>query len=281
MKKVFATMMVLAMLSVGSVAVMAQEEAAATPEATEQVAETVADEAVAEEVAEPAETVAEEVDAEEGGLKALHKTLKTKFIEGGAGFMAATLICLVFGLALCIERIIYLSLSKTNTKELLKNVEAALKNGGIQAALEVCRNTRGPVASIFYQGLSRYEEGVEVVEKTVASYGGVQLGLLEKNLSWISLFISIAPSLGFLGTIIGMIQAFDKIQQVGDISATVVAGGIKVALLTTLLGLIIAIILQVFYNYILSLIEGLVNEMEDSSISLLDLVVEYDAAQKK
>jgi biopolymer transport protein ExbB len=281
MKKVFATMMVLAMLSVGSVAVMAQEEAAAAPEATEQVAETVADEAVAEEVAEPAETVAEEVTAEEGGLKALHKTLKTKFIEGGAGFMAATLICLVFGLALCIERIIYLSLSKTNTKELLKNVEAALKKGGINAALEVCRNTRGPVASIFYQGLSRYEEGVEVVEKTVASYGGVQLGLLEKNLSWISLFISIAPSLGFLGTIIGMIQAFDKIQQVGDISATVVAGGIKVALLTTLLGLIIAIILQVFYNYILSLIEGLVNEMEDSSISLLDLVVEYDAAQKK
>ena len=280
MKKVFATMMVLAMLSVGSVAVMAQDEAAA-PEATEQVAETVADEAVAEEVAEPAETVAEEVAAEEGGLKALHKTLKTKFIEGGAGFMAATLICLVFGLALCIERIIYLSLSKTNTKELLKNVEAALKKGGINAALEVCRNTRGPVASIFYQGLSRYEEGVEVVEKTVASYGGVQLGLLEKNLSWISLFISIAPSLGFLGTIIGMIQAFDKIQQVGDISATVVAGGIKVALLTTLLGLIIAIILQVFYNYILSLIEGLVNEMEDSSISLLDLVVEYDAAQKK
>ena len=278
MKKVFATMMVLAMLSVGSVAVMAQEEAAATPEATEQVAETVADEAVAEEAVE---TVAEELTAEEGGLKALHKTLKTKFIEGGAGFMAATLICLVFGLALCIERIIYLSLSKTNTKELLKNVEAALKKGGIQAALEVCRNTRGPVASIFYQGLSRYEEGVEVVEKTVASYGGVQLGLLEKNLSWISLFISIAPSLGFLGTIIGMIQAFDKIQQVGDISATVVAGGIKVALLTTLLGLIIAIILQVFYNYILSLIEGLVNEMEDSSISLLDLVDEYDAAQKK
>ena len=195
--------------------------------------------------------------------------------------MAATLLCLVFGLALCIERIIYLSLSKTNTKVLLANIEAALKKGGIEAALEVCRNTRGPVASIFYQGLSRYDEGIEVVEKTVASYGGVQLGLLEKNLSWISLFISIAPSLGFLGTIIGMIAAFDKIQQVGDISATVVAGGIKVALLTTLLGLIIAIVLQLFYNYILSVIEGLVNEMEDSSISLLDLVVEYDAAQKK
>jgi biopolymer transport protein ExbB len=184
-------------------------------------------------------------------------------------------------LALCIERIIYLSLAKTNTKKLLEDVEAALNSKGIEAALDVCRNTRGPVASIFYQGLSRYDEGVDVVEKTVASYGGVQLGLLEKNLSWITLFIAIAPSMGFMGTIIGMIAAFDKIQQVGDMSATVVAGGIKVALLTTLLGLIIAIILQVFYNYILSLVEGLTNEMEDSSISLLDIVVRYDAAQKK
>ncbi len=274
MKKIFATLTVLAMFSFGSVAVMAQEAAEAAP-----VAEEVTDAPAVEEA--PAVEVEEVAQETEGGIVALHKTLKTKFIEGGAGFMAATLICLVFGLALCIERIIYLSLSKTNTKALLAEVEKALKNGGIEAALEVCRNTRGPVASIFYQGLSRYSEGVDVVEKTVASYGGVQLGLLEKNLSWISLFISIAPSLGFLGTIIGMIQAFDKIQQVGDISATVVAGGIKVALLTTLLGLIIAIILQVFYNYILSLIEGLVNEMEDSSISLLDLVVEYDAAQKK
>jgi len=275
MKKVFATLTVLAMLTFGSVAVMAQEEAQAAPEATEQVQEEAveAEAPMAEEVAAPAE--------EAGGLVALHKTLKTKFIEGGAGFMAATLLCLVFGLALCIERIIYLSLSKTNTKALLKDIEEALNKKGIEAALEVCRNTRGPVASIFYQGLSRYNEGVDVVEKTVASYGGVQLGLLEKNLSWISLFISIAPSLGFLGTIIGMIQAFDKIQQVGDISATVVAGGIKVALLTTLLGLIIAIILQLFYNYILSVIEGLVNEMEDSSISLLDIVVEYDKKGKK
>lgn len=275
MKKVFATLTVLAMLSYGSVAVMAQEEAAPAAETTEQVVE----EEVAAEVAEVAEVAAEEV-AEEGGLVALHKALKTKFIEGGAGFMAATLLCLVFGLALCIERIIYLSLAKTNTKKLLANVEAALNNGGMEKALDVCRNTRGPVASIFYQGLSRYDEGVEVVEKTVASYGGVQLGLLEKNLSWITLFIAIAPSMGFMGTIIGMIQAFDKIQQVGDMSATVVAGGIKVALLTTLVGLIIAIILQVFYNYILSLVEGLVNEMEDASISLLDIVVRFDAAKK-
>ena len=270
MKKLFATFTVIAMLAFGGVA-MAQDapEAPAAEAAVEQVDEN----APVEEVAAPVE--------EATGLVALHKTLKTKFIEGGAGFMALTLVTLVFGLALCIERIMYLSLSKTNTKVLLAKIEEELNSKGIDAALEVCRNTRGPVASIFYQGLSRYNEGIDVVEKTVASYGGVQLGLLEKNLSWITLFIAIAPSLGFLGTIIGMIEAFDKIQQVGDISATVVAGGIKVALLTTLLGLIIAVILQLFYNYILSLIEGLVNEMEDSSISLLDIVVAYDKAQKK
>lgn len=280
MKKIFVTLTVMAMLTFGGVAAMAQDAAVAA-EATEQVTENNDSAAIVAEDAVVEPEQATEAVAQDNGIVALHKTLKTKFIEGGAGFMAATLLCLVFGLALCIERIIYLSLSKTNTKALLNDIEAALKNKGLEAALEVCRNTRGPVASIFYQGLSRYSEGIDVVEKTVASYGGVQLGLLEKNLSWISLFISIAPSLGFLGTIIGMIQAFDKIQQVGDISATVVAGGIKVALLTTLLGLIIAIILQLFYNYILSLIEGLVNEMEDSSISLLDIVVEYDANQKK
>lgn len=276
MKKVFATLTVLAMFAFNGVAVMAQDATDAAPAAEEQVTEdTAAVETVAVEEAPAAP------EAEEGGLVALHKYMKTKFIEGGAGFMAATLLCLIFGLAISIERIIYLSLSKTNTKALLAKVEKALNEGGIEAALDVCRNTRGPVASIFYQGLSRYDEGIDVVEKTVASYGGVQLGLLEKNLTWISLFISLSPSLGFLGTIIGMIEAFDKIQQVGDISATVVAGGIKVALLTTLLGLVIAIILQLFYNYVLTLVEGLVNEMEDSSISLLDLVVEYDAAHKK
>ena len=275
MKKVFATLTVLAMLTFGSAAVMAQDAAAPAAEAAvEQVDENAAP-AEAEAVEAPAE------EASENAVVALHKAVKTKFIEGGAFFMALTLITLILGLGFCIERIIYLSLSKTNTKALLARIEEALKHGGIEEALDVCRNTRGPVAAIFYQGLSRYHEGVDVVEKTVASYGAVQLGLLEKNLSWITLFIAIAPSLGFLGTIIGMIAAFDKIQQVGDISATVVAGGIKVALLTTLLGLIIAIILQLFYNFILYLVEDLVNEMEDSSISLLDLVVEYDAAQKK
>ncbi|MDR0370594.1 MAG: MotA/TolQ/ExbB proton channel family protein, partial [Prevotellaceae bacterium] len=173
--------------------------------------------------------------AEGGGM---HQALKTKFIEGTAEWMAPVALVLILGLALCIERIIYLSLSSTNTKKLLKNVEDAWGNGGVEAAMDVCRNTRGPVASIFYQGLSRLNDGesIEVVEKSIASYGGVQLGQLEKNLTWISLFIALAPSLGFLGTVIGMVQAFDKIQQVGEMSATVVAGGIKVALLTTIFG---------------------------------------------
>lgn len=276
MKKLFATLAVFALLMGNQTLVMAQDSAAAPAESI------VADSSVVEEaeVVNATEVVTEEPAADENGLVALHKELKTKFIEGGAFFMGLTILTLIFGLALCIERIIYLSLSKTNTKKLLSEIEKALDEGGIEKALDVCRNTRGPVASIFYQGLSRYDEGIDVVEKTVSSYGGVQLGLLEKNLSWITLFIAIAPSLGFLGTIIGMIQAFDKIQQVGDISATVVAGGIKVALLTTLLGLVIAIVLQIFYNYILSLVEGLVNEMEDSSISLLDVVVKYDEKHK-
>jgi len=220
-------------------------------------------------VTEVVETTTPEVVEEMG----MHKALKQKFIEGDALWMAPIAFALILGLALSIERIIYLSLSSTNTEKLLKSVDESWEAGGIEAAMEVCRNTRGPVASIFYQGLSRYSEGIEVVEKSIASYGGVQLGLLEKNLTWISLFIALSPSLGFLGTVIGMIQAFDKIQQVGDISATVVAGGIKVALLTTVFGLIVAMILQVFYNYILTIIEGLTNDMEDASISLMDIVV--------
>ena len=271
MKKVLATVTVLAMLTFGSVAVMAQEaETATAPETTEQVTE---DETAA------VETVEAEDAAEEGGIVALHKTLKTKFIEGGAGFMAATLLCLVFGLALCIERIIYLSLASANTKKLLESVESALDNNDVDGAKNACRNTRGPIASIFYQGLLRINDGADVVEKSIVSFGGVQMGLLEKNVTWISLCIALAPMLGFMGTVIGMIEAFDKIQQVGDISATVVAGGIKVALLTTVTGLIVAMILQVFLNFILTRIEALTTEMEDSSISLLDIVVKHEQSQ--
>lgn len=258
MKKVFAILSIVTIFAFGSLSVVAQEEAATTDSvAVEQTS-------VVEEAAAPVQ--------EEGGM---HKALKQKFIEGGAGWMAPVALCLIIGLALSIERIIYLSLSSTNTKKLLANIDEAWDKGGVNAALEVCRNTRGPVASIFFQGLSRYDEGLDVVEKSVASYGGVQLSLLEKNLSWITLFIALSPSLGFLGTVIGMIEAFDKIQQVGDISATVVAGGIKVALLTTVFGLITAMILQVFFNYILTMVESLTNDMEDSSISLLDIIVKH------
>ncbi len=208
--------------------------------------------------------------------KVLHKEIKRLFIEGGAGFMGIILLCLILGLAIAIERIIYLNLATTNTEKLLIKVEQALKEGGVDAAKEICRNTRGPVASIFYQGLDRAHEGVEMAEKSVVAYGGVQMGLLEKNLSWISLFIAVAPMLGFLGTVIGMIAAFDAIEQAGTVSATIVAGGIKVALITTVTGLIVAIILQVFYNYLLSKIDGISNQMEDSSISLIDMLAKYN-----
>ena len=207
----------------------------------------------------------------------LNQALKTKFIEGGAGFMSLIIICLIIGLALCIERILYLSFAKTNTKKLLAEVEAALADGGIEKAKDVCRNTRGPVASIFYQGLLRYDQGLDVVEKTIVSYGSVQMTEMENGLSWIGLFIAIAPSLGFLGTVIGMIQAFDAIQAAGDISPNVVAGGMKVALITTVGGLIVAMILQVFYNYILAKIDGLTIDMEDSSISIVDILSKYEA----
>ena len=205
----------------------------------------------------------------------VYQQLKEKFIEGGAGFMASVLICLILGLAVAIERSIYLTLSTTNTQKLLAKVEDALKNGGVEAAKEVCRNTRGPVASIFYQGLSRMDEGMEVVEKSVVSYGSVQMSQLENGISWIQLFIAIAPMLGFLGTVIGMVGAFDAIQAAGDISPTVVAGGIKVALITTIGGLIVAIILQMFFNYIISKIDSIVVSMEEASISLIDLLVKY------
>ena len=201
--------------------------------------------------------------------------LKKRFIEGGAVFMGIVLLCLILGLAIAIERIIYLNLSTTNTKKLTQNVEDALQSGGVEAAKEVCRNTKGPVASIFYQGLDRADESLESAEKAVVAYGGVQMGQLEKNVSWISLFIALAPMLGFMGTVIGMIQAFDKIEAAGDMQPSLVAGGIKVALLTTVFGLIVAIILQIFYNYIIAKIDSIVNDMEDASISLMDLLVRH------
>ena len=267
MKKLFAILAVMGVLSFGMTqTAMAQDSTAtAAPEQTEQVAP-----AATEEVAT--------ATVEEGSM---HKELKTKFIEGDAGFMSLVAIALVLGLAFCIERIIYLSLAEVDVKKLMAKVEAALEKGDVEGAKTICRNTRGPVASICYQGLMRIDEGLDVVERSVVSYGGVQAGYLEKGCSWITLFIAMAPSLGFLGTVIGMVMAFDKIQQAGDISPTVVAGGMKVALITTIFGLVVALILQVFYNYILSKIEAIKSQMEDSSITLLDMIMKYNLKYKK
>ncbi|MHB1146274.1 MAG: MotA/TolQ/ExbB proton channel family protein [Lutibacter sp.] len=222
-------------------------------------------------IAQDAAKTEQVADATES--KTFHQALKQRFIEGGPFFMGIILVAFIMGLAIAIERIIYLNMATTNTKKLVSDIDGALSSGGVEAAKEVCRNTKGPVASIFYQGLDRMDEGVEAAEKAVVAYGGVQMGLLEKNISWLSLFIALAPMLGFLGTVIGMIDAFDAIQQAGDISPTVVAGGIKVALLTTVFGLVVAMILQVFYNYIISKVDSIVNNMEDASISLVDLLI--------
>ena len=257
MKKIFMFLAVMGVMAFSAQNAAAQDEQAAEPTATE--------------VAAPAENLdgPEEVP--------MHQALETKFIEGGAGFMALVIACLILGLALCIERILYLGFSKTNTKKLLAKIEDALQNGGVEAATEACRNTRGPVASIFTQAFLRLADGqsLEDVEKAVVSYGGVGASKMEQNLSWISLFIAIAPSLGFLGTVIGMIQAFDAIMVAGDMSPAVVAGGMKVALITTVGGLIVAVILQIFFNYILSQVESLTIDMEDASISLMDILVKY------
>ena len=210
----------------------------------------------------------------------ISQTIKKYFIDGGPMFMSFVLIALILGLALCIERIIYLNLATTNTKKLLEEIESALASGGVEEAKEVCRNTRGPVASIFYQGLERSNEGVEMVEKSIIAYGGVQMGLLEKGLSWIGLFIALAPMLGFMGTVIGMIDTFNVIETKGEAEPAELAGGIKVALLTTVSGLIVAMILQVFYNYIVSKIDGLVNQMEDASISMVDILLKHETKNK-
>ena len=261
MKKFFMFLAVIGLVTFTANIASAQEEGEAAPAATEQVEE--ADQPI-------------DLFAGSGEEVPLHQALKTKFIEGGAGFMSLIIICLIIGMALAIERILYLAFSKTNTTKLLEKVEDALAKGGVEEAKKVCRETRGPVASIFYQGLLRADQGVDVVEKTIVSYGGVQMSLMENGLSWIGLFISIAPSLGFLGTVIGMIQAFDAIQAAGDISPNVVAGGMKVALITTVGGLIVAMILQIFYNYIIAKIDSLSIDMEDSSIRFVDAMVKFN-----
>lgn len=259
MRKLFVLIAILGMLTMGaSSMLMAQENETTQTEGTNN-----SDRTVLENESQIEST-------------SFHAAIKQKFIEGGAAFMSFVILALIFGLAISIERVIYLNLASTNTKKLISSVEDALENGGIEAAKEICRNTKGPIASIFYQGLSRYDQGMDMVEKSVISYGSVQMGLLEKGMSWIALFIALAPMLGFLGTVIGMIDAFDKIQAAGDIQPSLVAGGIKVALITTVGGLIVAMILQVFYNYCIAKVESIVNDMEDASVTLLDILVKYN-----
>ncbi|TAE00347.1 MAG: MotA/TolQ/ExbB proton channel family protein [Bacteroidetes bacterium] len=224
--------------------------------------------------AKPAETAAKTTDAPAEELS-FHQAIKTKFIEGGPEYMTPILICLIIGLAVAIERILTLNLASTNSARLVKQVEEALQSGGVDAAISLTSSTKGPVAAIFTQGLMRAGEGVDMVEKSVVAYGSVEMGKLERGLIWISLFIALAPMLGFLGTVVGMIGAFDAIEAAGDISPSLVAGGIKVALITTVGGLIVAIILQLFYNYCISKIDSVVGEMEESSIALVDVVVKY------
>ena len=284
MKKLFALITIAGFLSFGTFnSVYAEGDDPVAEENIEMVDDSATTEDdVVEEKEEEAPIVTDETTDEEASTEeqTFTQVIKQKFIEGGPGFMGIVLVCLILGLAIVIERIIYLNMATTNSTKLLRNIEDALNNGGVEAAKEVCRDTKGPVASIFYQGLDRSHEGIDMVEKSVVSYGGVQMGLLEKGISWISLFIALAPMLGFMGTVIGMIGAFDAIAEAGDISPAVVATGIKVALLTTVFGLIVAIILQVFYNYIIAKVDSIVNDMENASISLIDLLVKNEMSNK-
>lgn len=276
MKKALSILAIFGLVAFGNFDLVAQEDTTVTDTTAQAATDTGAVEEETPAVVETEAPAEEEVEVD----KTFHQVIKEKFIEGGPGFMGIVLVTLILGLALCIERIIYLNMATPNAKKLLNEIESALQTGGVEAAKEVCRNTRGPVASIFYQGLDRMPEGIDVVEKSVISYGSVQMGLLEKNISWISLFIALAPMLGFMGTVIGMIGAFDAIEAAGDISPSLVAGGIKVALLTTVFGLIVAMILQIFYNYIVAKVDSIVNTMEDASISLIDLLIKHGANHK-
>ncbi|MCB0583984.1 MAG: MotA/TolQ/ExbB proton channel family protein [Phaeodactylibacter sp.] len=281
MRKLIALLLVFGLAVYSGNFVYAQGEDEGGQQGTEQMdADSMAqEEAAPAEQPEPEPAPAAEEETA-GEPQSGYQVLKKYFIDGDWRFMSFVLICLILGLAFCIERIITLNIATTNTDKLLSRIDEKLKSGDVQGAMEVCKSTQGPTASILYEGLKNADDGPEAVEKAIVSYGSVQMGLLEKGLVWISLFIAIAPMLGFMGTVIGMIQAFDRIEAVGDLSPSVVAGGIKVALLTTVFGLIVAIILQIFYNYIVSKIDGIVNKMEDASIALVDIMAANNIFKK-
>ncbi len=280
MKRIFLYLVLLGFLS-GTSEMMAQQMAGkasveqqdgdTVKTLVEDTTAVVADSAMAEIEAELAANDPE-AGVEGGGL---HKQLKRKFMEGSAGFMSLVALALVLGLAFCIERLIYLTLSEINAKRLMKDIDAKLEQGDVEGAKDICRDTRGPVASICYQGLLHIKEPLEQIDRQLTNYGSVQVSNMEKGCTWIRLFIAVAPSLGFLGTVIGMVMAFDRIQTAGDISPTIVAEGMKVALITTIFGIIVAIVLQFFYNYILSKIERLTAQMEESAITLMDSIANF------
>ena len=287
MKKVLTCLLIFGVLSISQA--VAQESTDSMPSSTELSLDdsnsvtAVDSTAVAADSNAVVSDVSDETLVEEAVMPedpSFTKVLKKYFINGGPFFMSFVLLALILGLALVIERIIYLALSTTNNDKLLIEVETALNNDGVDAAKEVCKNSTGPVATIFYEGLDKMDEGIDMVDKAIVSVGSVENGKLERNISWISLFIALAPMLGFMGTVIGMIGAFDAIEAAGDISPSLVAGGIKVALLTTVFGLIVAMILQVFYNLIIAMMDNIVNKMEDASIHFLDMVADFKAKNK-
>ena len=272
MKRLIALLAMVFLLA-GMQYVQAQDQLAEDSMALEDVEDTtafVADSAMAVLQADLSDEDGEMME-EDGGL---HKQLKRKFIEGSASFMSLVALALVLGLAFCIERIIYLTLSEVDTKRLMNDVDAKLQQNDVEGAKELCRDTRGPVASICYQGLLHIKEPLEQIDRQLTNYGMVQISKMEKGCTWIRLFIAVAPSLGFLGTVIGMVMAFDRIETAGDISPTIVAQGMKVALITTIFGIIVAIVLQFFYNYILSKIEHLTSQMEEGAIIFMDSVTQ-------
>ena len=266
MKKLVAFLAIAGFITFGSTNFVMAQDNAAEKQGTEAVQESEVQATAPQEQTEQEEMIEE---------KPFHQVLKDKYIEGTVEWMTPILIILIFGLAMVIERLIYLNLSTTNSKKLLQGIEEALAKGNVEAAKELCRNTRGPVASIFYQGLERYNDGVEEIDKAVVAYGGVQAARLEANMSWIGFCIAVSPSVGFMGTVVGMVMAFDNIERVGNISPTIVAGGMKLALITTIFGLIAAITLQVFYSYLISKIDSLVTTMEDATIHYMDIIVKY------
>ena len=283
MKKILACFCLsIVLLAASSMPVRAQQVKGKAPvAAVQKTQKAVADSAVTDSLEADSALLAQDESSmlndmdEVGEDKSFHQLLKSKFIEGNAGFMSLVALALVIGLAFCIERIIYLSLSEINAKKFMADLDDKLMAGDVEGAKTMCRETRGPVASICYQGLLRISESIDNIERSVVSYGTVQSANLEKGCSWITLFIAMAPSLGFLGTVIGMVMAFDQIQTAGDINPTIVASGMKVALITTIFGIIVALVLQIFYNYILSKIDHITSQMEESAISLLDSVMKY------